>query len=278
MAENSPHTEPLSESFDSCDFEVHELVLQRKRRKTSAQKQQRDHYRQVAQFYSLLPVKYAHTRQYTLLREAITWTDDLTRLLRRFCSAHRRTRIASNLDHKRLQFSLSEILLSPTRHSKHWGKLQDMLNSINGFLSRAYPYNTACDWSVLESLPDCGEQLPHRDYHGAPFLGAGPFDVSYAAILCITDGGYLKVYNCSSEGISQELIELSRGDLVVFRGDLIHAGTASVNGHFARLHAYLDSESIKHDTTSELVDITDQQIIHNTPKYEPGIVIHSLSS
>ena len=74
----------------------------------------------------------------------------------------------------------------------------------------------------------------------------------------------MKVYGTMDDICSSEMIELNKDDLIVFRGDLVHAGTASVNGHFGRLHAYLDSEMVKHDSTSELVDIEKDAWLRST--------------
>jgi hypothetical protein len=41
-------------------------------------------------------------------------------------------------------------------------------------------------------------------------------------------------------------LSLDRGDVIVFRGDLVHAGAEAPAGHWGRLHVYLDSLEVKH--------------------------------
>src|SRR3546814_8406512 len=92
------------------DDELHEAIVARKKRKVEQQKLTREHSRQIDRFYSFLPVQGQHDRLYTLFRRAVLWTPALHRSLRRFCSIARRTRIQSNVDRKRLQFSLQTLL------------------------------------------------------------------------------------------------------------------------------------------------------------------------
>src|SRR3546814_1142139 len=43
---------------------------------------------------------------------------------------------------------------------------------------------------------------------------------------------------------------LEQGDVIVMRGDMIHAGAASPDGHFARVHAYLDIPEVSRKANS----------------------------
>lgn len=50
-------------------------------------------------------------------------------------------------------------------------------------------------------------------------------------------------------------LTLNPGDVLVMRGDTIHAGAGYVRGHFGRLHAYLDHPMVKRD-----LDSTDRKL------------------
>ena len=64
----------------------------------------------------------------------------------------------------------------------------------------------------------------------------------FAVILPINDGGSLLL---CVRGVERRL-PLNRGDAILFRGDLVHAGADAPSGHFGRLHVYLDSERVIH--------------------------------
>ena len=146
------------------DWGLHELVLLRKRRKVEAQRVQRQLSRQTEKFYSFLPVRTPEARLYTLFRGLVIWNTHSHKALRKYCNISRRSFIQSNTDSRRLQFSLSELLMHGKRYSKHYGALISLLHSVEGFLVRGFPNCTPSDWSALESLPGCIEQIPHRDY------------------------------------------------------------------------------------------------------------------
>lgn len=50
-------------------------------------------------------------------------------------------------------------------------------------------------------------------------------------------------------------LELEPGDVLVFRGDCIHAGAKSERGHFGRLHCYLDNPAVARLSNSTDMDL-----------------------
>jgi hypothetical protein len=95
---------------------------------------------------------------------------------------------------------------------------------------------TLGDMSLLVSFPGCQRQEWHTDYdhnsgsarrNFAVLLGLQCSQLDYCA------------YNADSI-LVQDKVSFRRGDLVIFRGDMVHAGSAykSVN---ARVHFYIDS-------------------------------------
>ena len=55
-------------------------------------------------------------------------------------------------------------------------------------------------------------------------------------------------------------LTLNAGDVLVMRGDTVHAGSGYVRGHFGRLHAYLDHPSVK-----RCPNTTDRHLPHLVP-------------
>lgn len=62
--------------------------------------------------------------------------------------------------------------------------------------------------------------------------------------MCLSDGA--RLYIRSPLQTQEDLIELNAGDVIVMRGDTLHAGGESVLGHFARIHCYMDSMYVRH--------------------------------
>lgn len=236
-----------------ADLELHPDIVKRKRRKSEIQRKGRDLCRQRERFYSFLPVTRAHLRLYTLFKRAVMWRPEYSHMLRRFCTPSRRGVIQSNADSRRVQYSLTDWFLHKRRYYKHYGPVIDAVDEIGGFLRRAYPDCTPSSWSVLESLSECSMQLPHRDYTSDALARmSSVVETAYAAIISVADGGSLRIFSSATDAHD---VVLDEGDIIVFRADVVHAGTASQLGHFARLHAYLDSSTVLHDNQSELVDL-----------------------
>mgnify|MGYP001060209860 CR=1 FL=1 len=57
------------------------------------------------------------------------------------------------------------------------------------------------------------------------------------------------MYMCDA-GKEVELF-IGRGDVVIFRGDIVHAGAEAAHGHFGRIHVYVDSQRVVHDRTTD---------------------------
>jgi ectoine hydroxylase-related dioxygenase (phytanoyl-CoA dioxygenase family) len=123
------------------------------------------------------------------------------------------------------------------------------------------------DWNVLQSLPGCKSQQPHTDYVPTEqFIKKmdeldNPENHSKMPLLCLIalePNTYLDVWENSTrlitlpEQILKDILYpdmflnrlcLQPGDILLFRPDLIHAGS-SYSEENIRLHVYLDSEEI----------------------------------
>jgi hypothetical protein len=92
----------------------------------------------------------------------------------------------------------------------------------------------------------CKEQRPHCDYGCSnDILQASNEDMPLAAVMSLTDNSKLVVwkkairYKFPIES-KRTVLNYNRNDLIIFRGDLVHAGAAYEEENL-RLHVYLDS-------------------------------------
>ena len=102
---------------------------------------------------------------------------------------------------------------------------------------------------VLLSLPDCKAQVVHTDY-GPETLGDSVAHehngkMPLACLVALTDNTFLDVWPCAirfdgSRKFKPMQIRLCAGDVLIFRGDLVHTGAACGQVANVRIHAYLD--------------------------------------
>jgi hypothetical protein len=92
----------------------------------------------------------------------------------------------------------------------------------------------------------CKEQRPHCDYrYSNDIVSASNENTPLAALTSLTDNSKLLVwkkalrYKLPIES-KPTVLKYNRNDLVIFRGDLVHAGSAYEKDNI-RLHVYLDS-------------------------------------
>ena len=92
-------------------------------------------------------------------------------------------------------------------------------------------------WQLLVSKPGCAPQAPHADWDPQPNVHK-----AFACLVAIQDGTTLDVFPGFKIGERTQVC-LSKGDVLMFRGDLIHAGSAYCKRN-ARLHVYFDSPEV----------------------------------
>lgn len=152
------------------------------------------------------------------------------------------------------------------------GALGMKIGWLKHFLTCAYPYCSPEDWVCLYSTPKCEEQQPHADYERADIEEAAKDDPRAYPFACecaihvawdgvtnvvldmiliagIANMNYrakLQLFVLNSEDMLVRLVSLvlNPGDVIVMRGDTIHAGAAYRCGHFGRIHCYLDNPAV----------------------------------
>jgi ectoine hydroxylase-related dioxygenase (phytanoyl-CoA dioxygenase family) len=106
---------------------------------------------------------------------------------------------------------------------------------------------------VVESLPGCQRQAAHCDYIPTEdLLALPPTEMPLLFLLAIEPNTTLDVWTGShlilrpaktkttSVPISRTTVQLDAGDAILFRADLVHAGSAYTEAN-RRVHVYLDN-------------------------------------
>lgn len=104
------------------------------------------------------------------------------------------------------------------------------------------------DWSLLFSKSGQKLQTPHTDYDREAVtaaVGQYPGRHSFAVLIAIANGANIGFWK-SPDNLNEFDVEiLNAGDVVVFRDDAVHAGGQYLHeGHFCRIHAYMDSKYV----------------------------------
>jgi ectoine hydroxylase-related dioxygenase (phytanoyl-CoA dioxygenase family) len=104
-------------------------------------------------------------------------------------------------------------------------------------------------WVGLLSKKGCRQQHWHTDYDCDALATMPDESVPFSVLLALQDQTFLDVIPKSirlSEPLQQPTkLQLNPGDVVVFRGDLVHAGSAYPNEENYRIHAYVDPVNFK---------------------------------
>lgn len=113
------------------------------------------------------------------------------------------------------------------------------------------------EWHVISSKAGCQDQAPHCDFEpDLPLATVPDEEMPLSVLVALMPGTRLNIWPnsirlaCLSgrilrkmDKIACEVLNLDAGDLIVFRGDFIHAGSCYSEDNY-RLHRYLDSESV----------------------------------
>lgn len=115
-------------------------------------------------------------------------------------------------------------------------------------------------WSVIHSKAGCQAQAPHCDYVPDLALAKAPdAQMPLSVLVALMPGTRLNVWPNSIRlatlsgrvlkemvPIACEELQLEPGDVLVFRGDFIHAGSSYGEDNY-RLHTFLDSPTVPRD-------------------------------
>lgn len=137
-------------------------------------------------------------------------------------------------DNKRIQYDFEN---SDTISLHIQSKLQDIIEQFGykGFVN---------DPVILKSHAYCKRQRLHRDYD---LQNIDESEYPHGVIVGVSNNCRFIV---SPDGLSRKFVHFDKGDIVIFRGDTIHAGAEYYTENI-RIHAYIDNGShdrIKNET------------------------------
>lgn len=154
-----------------------------------------------------------------------------------------------------------------TARSQYMVRWMDHLNHL---ITELFPQLEQNDWVCIKSLPGCKPQAAHTDFP-FPERPIENHQIPVNVMVALQDRTYLNVWPRSHnivaqeylrnsenrdtygdterprvkthdyEKIQMEIIELEEGDILLFRGDLVHGG-AGYDTMNHRLHCFLDYE------------------------------------
>ncbi len=141
------------------------------------------------------------------------------------------------------------------------------IRNIENFAIEEYPDLDPCDFVILHSSAGCAEQLAHCDYEPSDEFHNEMGDKPMGCLVAIQDNTKLNVWPRSIypkyrknpeilQAIQKECIILNTGDVLFFRGDLVHAGAAYDEDNY-RIHCFLDNKRVpRPKNRTWFVDVT----------------------
>jgi len=115
------------------------------------------------------------------------------------------------------------------------------------------PLSAVHDVVILESLAGCQQQQYHTDYDLKELqqLQHPQQDMPLGVLIALEDHTKLMVKGLARPTAAGSLsrrpgyaVNLDQGDVLIFRGDLIHAGSAYAHRNI-RLHTFIDSDQVQ---------------------------------
>ena len=112
-------------------------------------------------------------------------------------------------------------------------------------LAPLFPLHQVDSMVALLSKMNCQAQFAHTDYSPKALAGVTDDMVPLACIVALADGTAFDVWPGAirfdtSRMFKHLQIKLRRGDVLIFRGDLVHGRAAVGDVENVRIHAYLD--------------------------------------
>ncbi len=131
-------------------------------------------------------------------------------------------------------------------------RLTDFCSALQAKVDSMFEKHRSQDWVVLRSDPGCLPQRSHTDYLPRHVKHLSDDDMPLACVIACMDGTYFDVWpgaiRCFDEEpgktFQHKRVMLNAGDMLVFRGDLVHGG-AAFDLLNVRVHAFLDVRSVK---------------------------------
>lgn len=148
--------------------------------------------------------------------------------------------------------------------------MRAFMKQITDPMSQLFPELVMNDWVIIHSKPGCRDQAAHTDYvPDIEFIHDEKVPINI--LVCLQDGTKLNAWPGSQglnvcdltlpngqtvwehliedntscpEQIHRQVVQLEKGDVLLFRGDFVHAGAGYDTDNY-RLHCYMDSPHVK---------------------------------
>lgn len=146
------------------------------------------------------------------------------------------------------------------------GVCDTFTSALRSKLCRWYPTLNICELRILYSKAGCQRQNPHCDYEHPERLSAlDNDDVPLFCVVAFVDGTTLDIWPRSMDmpadaEITRKTVKIEPGDVLVVRGDVVHAGSAYAEDNW-RLHCYLDSPHVARRTNRTWLMHDDDRIL-----------------
>jgi hypothetical protein len=128
-------------------------------------------------------------------------------------------------------------------------------------LARDFPHHKVDSMVALLSKPGCKAQLAHTDYTPATLANTTDQNMPLACLVALVDDTPFDVWPGAirfdfARSYKPMKVKLNKGDVLIFRGDLVHAGAACGEVENVRIHAYLDAVGVKRPKHGDGVEET----------------------
>lgn len=185
-----------------------------------------------------------HIDGFEILHQAIQVEPDEYEEIKRQSRGRMRTifndnEMSKRNDHKRKQIPIKKNV-----------KTKRLLSKLDNILQKRYSKLKMNEVVILHSKIGCKEQGSHQDYEPNDiFVNGNTNEIPLSAVLALeeTNTGLVvwrKSIRISSDDtdisnmkIEKEIVKINRGDILVFRGDLVHAGSGYEEEN-TRIHCF----------------------------------------
>ena len=175
-----------------------------------------------------------------------------------------------------------------TMNKPAYEPVKQLSEQIRAKLIEIFPNHKPNDMVVLCSEPGCESQDPHADYTYEDLTRdrndrfPENEDMPLGVVVALQDNTFFDVWPGSILTIDKPAtpirLKLKRaGDVLIFRGDLVHAG-AFFKHYNIRIHTYLDHPSVKRTPNTTNKERENENIIPRDPLIDERGLEGSLSS
>jgi hypothetical protein len=176
-----------------------------------------------------------HTRGYHLFKNKFNISQEIVTLLEKQVNSKMGGPIFNGAknDKKRIQSNLS----------RKPAVVDEFIDELETTIYELLPYESPLsfsNWVILKSTASCEEQRPHTDYDPALIQENTNKDIPLLVLVSIMHNTYLDIWDMNGK---HEKIVMNTGDILLFRADTVHAGSAYQCDN-VRIHVYLDSPII----------------------------------